>query len=280
LAADDDLYLVHADVIESVLRYSSRSHHLSADDADEFSSWARLRLLDHDQAILRKFGGRSAVRTFLVSVVERLFLDWRNHEWGKWRPTSEARRLGQLAIELERLVLRDGTEWVTAVEILLQSGVAPSAAECDRVWARLPRHPRRQRVDAERLVEQPSALPAADPVEVGEHRARDTAILAALDDAVGSLPASDRVLIQLRYWSGVKVSQIAATTGLDQKQLYRRFDKIWADLRDRLAQAGVTVADLAGPLTHFDLGDGPSPIHLGKVEVVPSNLGDGGGPRA
>jgi RNA polymerase sigma factor (sigma-70 family) len=280
LAAEEDLYSVHADVIESVLRYSCRSHHLSADDADEFSSWARLRLLDREQAILRKFGGRSSFRTFLVSVVERLFLDWRNHEWGKWRPTAEARRLGQVAIELERLILRDGAEWASAVEILLHNGVASSTAECDSVWARLPRQPRRQRVDTETLAEQPSRQPAPDPVEAGERQARETAILTALDAAVGALPPPDQVLIRLRYWSGVKVSQIATSTGLDQKQLYRRFDKIWADLRERLVQAGVTVDDLVGPLTYFDLGDGPPLMHLGKVEVVPSNHGDGGGPRA
>lgn len=280
MAADDDLYSVHADVIESVLRASSRSHRLSPDDADEFSSWARLRLLDNHQAILRKFAGRSSFRTYMFSVVERLFLDWRNHEWGKWRPTAEARRLGDVAIELERLILRDGTEWATAVEILLQSGAVASADECERIWARLPRQPRRQRVDAETLVEQPPAQAAPDPVEAGEQRAREAAILRALDAAVGELPAADQILIRLRFWSGIKVSQIASTTGLDQKQLYRRFDKIWADLRDRLEHAGVTVADLVGPLAYFDAGDGPPLAHLGKVEVMPSKHGDGGGPLA
>jgi len=76
-----DFYTTHAAVIESALAQATRSHRLAPDAADEFCSWARLRLLDHDQAILRKFAGRSQFRTFLITVVQRLYLDWRNAEW-------------------------------------------------------------------------------------------------------------------------------------------------------------------------------------------------------
>ena len=56
--APDDVFATHAELIESVLAASGRVHRLPADHAEEFRSWARL--LDHDQAILRKFAGRSA----------------------------------------------------------------------------------------------------------------------------------------------------------------------------------------------------------------------------
>jgi hypothetical protein len=153
--APDDPYSAHTALIEAVLSGSCRSHRLAPDHADEFRSWARLRLLDDDQAILRKFGGRSTLRTFLVTVIERLFLDWRNHEWGKWRPSSEARRLGQVAIELERLVLRDHTPFSEAVSLLVSRGLAAHPAACEAVWARLPRKPRRQRASEQELVDRP-----------------------------------------------------------------------------------------------------------------------------
>ena len=277
MSAALDLYSANADVIESVLRYACRSHRLSPDHADEFTSWTRLRLLDNDQAILRKFGGRSTWRTDLVSVIERLFLDWRNHEWGKWRPTAEARRVGQVAIELERLVLRDGLNYASAVEQLVQAGIASDAETCDRAWARLPRQPRRQRVDEEHLVEVAPQQPEADPVEAAERRERERAILAALETALVALPPQDQTLLRLRYWSGIKVSQIAVTSGLEQKQLYRRYERIWTDLRAQLAAAGVTAADLAGSLGHFELPDEPGLVAMGKTEVEPSKHTHGGG---
>ena len=154
--AAQNLYTEHADTIESVLAYTRRAHRLSADDGDEFSSWARLKLLEDDCAILRKFQGLSTFKTFLVTVIQRLFLDWRIREWGKWRPTAEARRLGPVAIELERLVLRDGIDFGQAAQTLVSKGTALSIDECDEVWAQLKQRPRRLRTGSDELVDLPA----------------------------------------------------------------------------------------------------------------------------
>lgn len=240
-----DPYALHSELIEKVLVMSCRVHRLLPDHADEFCSWVRVRLLDDDRAILRKFAGRSSLRTYLVTVIERLFLDWRNHEWGKWRPSSEARRLGEVAIELERLVLRDGIPFDAAAQALLARGQVLHVAECDRVWARLPRHPRRQRADETVLDNVPSAS-AADPVEDDERRARARAVLGALTEAIAALPAADQQALRLRYWSGVKVARIAELSGEDAKTTYRRLDRLRAALRERLGAVGVDGKDLDG----------------------------------
>jgi RNA polymerase sigma factor (sigma-70 family) len=248
-----DLYAAHAELIESVLGASCRVHRLSPDDADEFCSWVRLRLLDQDRAILQKFAGRSSMRTFLVTVVERLFLDWRNHEWGKWRPSSEARRLGAIAIELERLVLRDRCGFEEAAQTLVVRGIADSVAACEDAWARLPRQPRRQRVQEGVLVTLPDPGGAADPVEEDENRTRARALVGALEHAVAMLPPADRNLLRLRYWSGVKVSRLAALVGEEQKALYRRFERLWTHLRQHLEAAGFSGADLDTLFARFDM---------------------------
>ena len=43
-----------------------------------------------------------------MAVIQRLFLDARIAKWGKWRPSVSARRLGGVAVLLERLLTRDG----------------------------------------------------------------------------------------------------------------------------------------------------------------------------
>ncbi len=65
-------------------------------------------------------GSKDAAVCGLTSpwVVQRLFLDHRNRQWGKWRPSAEAKRRGPLAILLERLVVRDGWTFEQAVETL------------------------------------------------------------------------------------------------------------------------------------------------------------------
>lgn len=250
-----DLYTTHADTIESALAHTCRAHRLTPDVADEFASWARLRLFDNDQAILRKFEGRSKLRTFLITVVQRLYLDWRNAEWGKWRPSAEARRVGTVAIELERLVLRDSHTYDEAVQTLVAREIA-TPAECERVWVQLPKRPRRKRVDEEDMATLPSSSSASEAVDHEEARVEAVAAVNALSAAIKALPPPDQVLVQLHFWGGKTVARIAAMTGEDQKGLYRRFDKIKAELRRRLEAEGVsprmleglgdTVGDLAG----------------------------------
>lgn len=239
-----DLYTPHKATIEAALAAACRTHRLAPDVADEFCSWARLRLLDHDQAILRKFEGRSTLRTFLLTVVQRLYLDWRNAEWGKWRPSAEAQRLGPVAIELERLVLRDRLSYGEAAQTLAARGLATEPV-CDAVWVRLPQRPRRRRVPEAALAGLPAHGQASDGVDDDEQVAEAQRVGAALEQALLDLPPTDRLLIQLRYWSGVPVSRIARLIGEDQKPLYRRFERLTAQLKRSLAAQGVSEASIA-----------------------------------
>jgi RNA polymerase sigma factor (sigma-70 family) len=239
-----DLYTEHAGTIEAALTHACRCHRLSADAADEFRSWARLRLIDNDQAVLRKFEGRSSLRTFLVTVVNRLYLDWRNAEWGKWRPTAEARRLGPVAIELERLVLRDGLTVAEATSTLIAQGRA-TGDECDRVWPRLPRRPRRRHVGEQELAALPSSGLASDALDDDESRAEAAVVAEALEHAMWGLPPGDQVLLQLRYWSGLTVARVAVLTAEEPKTLYRRYERLTAQLRRSLEAAGVTATTAA-----------------------------------
>lgn len=267
-----DLFAAHVDTVNSAIAHTCRTHRLGVDAADEFGSWARLRLLDHDQTALRRFEGRSSLRTYLIAVVQRLYLDWRNAEWGKWRPTAEARRLGPTAIELERLVVRDRLTYHEAAHTLVARGWV-SASACDALWMQLPRRPRRQRIDEAALAELPSSATASHRVDDREREAEAVALCAALSRALAALPEHDRVLIQLRYWAGHTVARIATMTGENQKALYRRFDRLAADLRRRLEADGVGQRALGILADRFDPDPATSAEAAGGIEIHgPSTL--------
>lgn len=277
--ATHNLYSDHAETIESVLAYIRRAHRLSPDDGDEFTSWARLRLLEDDCAVLRKFQGLSTFKTFLVTVAQRLFLDWRIKEWGKWRPTADARRLGPVAIELERLVVRDGLDYDHAVTTLMSKGVALTSDECDRIWGELPRRGARQRAGEDVLHALPAPAASADPIEAeatidSAHRAT-----IALAEAIPQLAAQEQLIIRMRFHDGFTVARIAQLIGEEQKPLYRRINQILGRLRAALTAAGITadeVRDLLGnpdvELTHVF----PS-LEAGKRKLGPSTSSNAGG---
>lgn len=282
--ASSDLYSAHAETIESALAHACRVHRLVPDVADEFCSWARVKLLDNDQAILRKFQHRSAIRTFLITVVQRLYLDWRNAEWGKWRPTADARRFGDVGIELERLVLRDQLTYDEAVQTLVSRDVA-TRERCDTVWAQLPRRPRRKRADEAEVDVLASPLRASDALEAEASDALALDVNHALTRALATLPPADRVILQMRYWSGQTVARIATLTGENPKALYRRFERLAAELRRQLEADGVSATVLETITGRFGGGDtevmmAVEPVSTGNAKPRPSTLTSTGGEHA
>lgn len=241
--ASHNLYSENQDAIEAVLAFIRRRHRLSADDGDEFSAWARLRLLEDDCAVLARFQGLSNFKTFIVSVIGHLFQDWRNQQWGKWRPTAEARRLGPVAIELERLILRDRIEFEQAAQLLVSRGIAESIAHCDALWPRLKRHAGREFVNVD-AVTNLAVAPAPDPIDEDERRQLAIRVLAVMQRALAQLPPADNVMFRLRYWDKVTVARIAAMQGTEQKPLYRRFEQILNQLRKSMLAEGVTEVEI------------------------------------
>src|SRR5262245_36787654 len=98
------LFLASLPVIDDTTRQVCRRHHMSAAEAEDFRSDVRLHFIERDYEVLRRFEGRSSLATYVNVVIQRLALDFRNHHWGRWRPSADAKRIGPSAILLERLV--------------------------------------------------------------------------------------------------------------------------------------------------------------------------------
>ena len=80
---------------------------MSSDESEDFKSDVRLHFRHRDFDPLRQFEGRSSLQTYLTVVISRLLLDHRNGLSGRWRTSTEAKRLGPSAIPIERLVAHD-----------------------------------------------------------------------------------------------------------------------------------------------------------------------------
>jgi len=63
---------------------------LPEDEAEEFRSWALLKLVENDYRILASWQSRSSFSTFLRVVLVNLMKDYRTHLWGRWRPSAAA----------------------------------------------------------------------------------------------------------------------------------------------------------------------------------------------
>ena len=113
-----DPFASHLPIIEDAIRAVVCRRRLSWEERQDFTATAMLRLLEDDRAILRKFEGRSSLKTYLIAAIDRMLLDFRIAQWGKWRASAEARRLGPIALSLEKLVSCDCLSFAEASETL------------------------------------------------------------------------------------------------------------------------------------------------------------------
>ncbi len=125
LSNAEALFLEHLPLITRLTKAVARRRHLSPVDTEDFTSIVHLRFIEDDYALLRKFQGRSTLPTFLLVVIHRICLDLQTREWGKWRPSENAKRQGPAAVTLERLLMRDGLTLDEAIAVMTisQSGM-------------------------------------------------------------------------------------------------------------------------------------------------------------
>ncbi|HEX8410413.1 MAG TPA: sigma-70 family RNA polymerase sigma factor [Thermoanaerobaculia bacterium] len=240
-------YLQHLATIERIAAFVARRNHLNADETEEFVQIVRVRLFENDYAIIRKFKGDSLLSTYLTTVIVRLFQQCRVEQWGKWRPSAEAKRLGGLAITLERLITRDGFSFLEAVNILtVRSGAPSTAAELEALYLRLPqRSPRPVLVSDDGLPDAVSVESDADERLESRDRERTARRMCeVVDAALVGLHPEDRLILKMRFWDNSKVPDIARQLHIDQKKLYKRLEKLFAILRRALEKAGFSRPDM------------------------------------
>jgi RNA polymerase sigma factor (sigma-70 family) len=231
------LFEEHLAAINETIAIVCHRKRLSAEERDEFRSIAYLHVLEGDCAVLRRFAGRSSLRTYLEIVIHRLFLDYRNATWGRWRPSALARQSGEAAIALERLVARDG--WTLNEALHMMPAFDVDRRQLQDIAARLPMRPRRRYLHQGVLADVPDRASAIDQrliwKELGGPAAR---VVTALRAAVARLTRTDQLILSLRFRDGLRINVIAERLGFPPKQLYRRIERLLRMLRRELEANG------------------------------------------
>ena len=207
---------------------------MAATEADEFRSDVRLHFIERNYEVLRKFEGRCALATYVNVVVQRVFLDWRNRMWGRWRPSTDARRLGPTAILIERLVTRDGWTLDQALETVKRQSSDRARRDAAEVLQHVAaRTPGRRMVSEDDAAEVASPGPTADDnLVMAERDFLAKRVQTALDRARQALPPMDRLILKMRFEDRAAVSDIARALHLEQRPLYRTLERLLKTVGD------------------------------------------------
>jgi RNA polymerase sigma factor (sigma-70 family) len=230
-----DLLVRELPLIERITTVICRRHGMDSDAIEEFSAEVRLRLVKDDYAVLRAFGGRSKFNTYIAAVIRRMLIDHRRHNWGKWHDSAEAGRLGDLGVDVERALHRDGRTAQDAAEQLRKKYPGISPEEIERIATLLPPRIPRRRVG----MEEASSIEAASDADRVIHMETAARISAVVCTFIDGLPGDDQLIFRLRFDCEMTVAQIARSLHRDQQVLYRLLYRHFGGLRDALTAAGV-----------------------------------------
>jgi RNA polymerase sigma factor (sigma-70 family) len=231
--------------IDSLSAAACRRRGLSPMEAEDFAADVRARFVESDYAPLRQFRGESSVTTYLAVVIASWMRDYIVARDGRWRPSAAALRAGPVAVHLERLVSKGGRARDEAIAEVLAGGDQPySEAELRALLRTLPhRDPMRPRPDSPDRIDGVAGAPSMRADSKVEQEERDTDVgraRAALERAIDTLGANDRLLVSMRFLDGLSVADIARTLRVEQKPLYRRLERSLALLRRTLESSGLT----------------------------------------
>jgi RNA polymerase sigma factor (sigma-70 family) len=244
-----DILTSNIDAIRRIVRAVGRKRRLSDTDIEELESAVWLRLVEHDYRAIRQYKGRAALRTFLTVVVTRLALDVHAASWGRWRPSSRARRMGKSAMLFETLVFRDGCSREEALSVLQSNGHGEPTEAVQALAGKRRSMPRRY-VPIDLVGHAlPSSENPASGIESEERQHRGAAVGRALRHAVRAMSPREQVLLHMRYAVGLKVATMARVLNEDPKALYRALETVHRRLRRSIVGHGISpedVGDLIG----------------------------------
>jgi RNA polymerase sigma factor (sigma-70 family) len=261
MSEPSEFLLQHLPEIRQVLTAVCRRKGMDVDEIEEFAAVVTLRLVENDYAILRAYQGRSTFKTYMTSVVTRMLIDCQRREWGKWRDSAGAERLGGAAVELERLLHRDGHPLEEALSIVGAHHPDLTRTELVDLAEQLAPRSRRQLV----ALEEAREVRAADDVDRSEKSDTAARISRVVTAFIETLSSHDRLILKLRFDSEMSVTQISNALHLEYQTLWRRLQKHYRQLRQQLERAGIRGTDVekivgADVLLDFQLKNcGPVP---------------------
>src|SRR5205085_263076 len=131
--------------LEILVAMTCRRRGLSETDADIVATMVILKLFENDCDVVRRFRGQSGAefRAYLNRIVSYTSGDFCTQRFGKWHASAAAKRLGEAALLLERLVYREERPAGEAVAAAHSLHPEVSEAELDRMLTQLRERPRR-----------------------------------------------------------------------------------------------------------------------------------------
>jgi RNA polymerase sigma factor for flagellar operon FliA len=240
----EELFNANLALIDRVIDGVCRRAGLRDADAEDFASVVKLALIEDDYAVLRGFEGRAPLGAFLTVVVQRFLTQERLRIWGRWRASAEAERLGDAAVLLEKLLVRERRSLEEAVPIVRAFDPSLDRRRVRELADQLPQRSARPRLVP--LPDESDQFAAGDAADARTHEAeaRLTSERAArvVRETIAPMPIHDQMLLRFHFGAELTIAETSRLLGVPQRPLYRRIEVVLRELRSALEREGLGAA--------------------------------------
>jgi RNA polymerase sigma factor for flagellar operon FliA len=276
----EELLRQNLPLVERIVERVCRRANVVGADVEDFASIAKIALIENDYAILRGYEGRAPLAAFLAVIIQRLLADEWIRTLGRWRPSAQARRLGDAGVMIEKLVRREQRPVEAVLPIVQAVDPSMTRARIEEIAAQLPEQVRRPRaVELDDAVAEVAVAHDTADAGVLEGEARRVAARAAtvVRSTMQSLDAEDRLILRFRFVDDLGIADIARMLQLPQRPLYRRIEALLTRLRGALTDAAIQGEDLPELLRGADLLDEDFGLRNGKTGTASQTSVEGVG---
>ena len=236
----------HLSVIDKAIMAACRRHDVLEDQAEEFASHTKLKLIENDYQLIRSFQGKSSFQTYLFTVINRIFIDWLRMIKGRWRPSEYAKRLGSMGIKLEELMARKKLSYQEACyAIKINHGVSLDSSEyrklADKISKQLLSNPKQVDIPLEEIKVSKSSL--KDPVIDKNSQAIREKIASIIKDVRESLDANDKLILKMHFHDNLGISAISRILKLKRHGVDARLKFILVGFKEKIIANGININD-------------------------------------
>ena len=238
--------------VEAIIRAVCFRNRLQADETEEFASEVKLRLVENDYRILRVFTGKSSIETYLTTVVANMVRDLIRERNGRWRPSEEARRLGEVAERIEELIYRFHYPFHEAYQILTTNfGFSVSDKDVRDIYFKLKvKESRPVAILYEEDIHDSRGTPEKQMIAT-EQYLLENKVTAIIDKMRGELSATDLLMLRMAFDDNLKLTVVAEQLRLTRTEVDHRIREILTIFKRGILQQGINyneVQELIGDM--------------------------------
>lgn len=232
-----NILLEQLDSIKTIARKTSKAKGLASDCHKDFVSYVILKFVENDYRRLQQFRHNCQWKTYLTKVIKRLWINFLEEQFGKWRSSQKATQLGTHAQELERLVYREGFSLREAIQILNQKHhTTGDSQDWESIYQQLPTRLPKRFIDLESANHVATSQNIEQELLNREEQRVTHLKLLHIKKFIASLNPEDQNLLWLRFEHCLTIPQISKRTGIKNRSLYFKLNNCIKHVRKKILQ--------------------------------------------